>query len=142
MLPVYTISAKLDEENPMPVNDVDSRTFRAMLGTLYGNTMAAYDWDSDLKVILKAADKYGFPQHLKIAVEKWYVEATELTVDNVIDELLYADGSGHALMKQTAFRFIKKNVAGVLSSEAFGRLYESERLVKEVMVELGNEERR
>jgi hypothetical protein len=75
------------------------------LGTLYGNNMIADDWTDNLRCVLKAADKYGFPG-LKVEAEKWYVKATTLTVDNVIHELLYADGNGHALMKKTAIGFI------------------------------------
>jgi hypothetical protein len=61
--------------------------------------MIADDWTDNLRCVLKAADKYGFPG-LKVEAEKWYVKATTLTVDNVIHELLYADGNGHALMKK------------------------------------------
>jgi hypothetical protein len=61
------------------------------------------------------------------------VNATTLTVDNVVDELLYADGNGHALMKKFAIDFIVSNVDKVLSSDSFGELYKSDRLVKEVM---------
>ena len=90
----------------------------AMLGTLYGNVMMEDDWKSDLKCILKAADKYGFP-HLQIEVDKWYVKAAELTGDNVIDELLYADGCGHDLMKNNAVKFIVDHADSVLPSDSF-----------------------
>jgi hypothetical protein len=116
----------------MPVADVGSRVFCAMLSTLYGNVMMPDDWTGDLRCVLKAADKYGFPD-LKVQADRWYVKATTLTVNNVVEELLYADGNGHALMKKFAIKFIVMNTDKVLSSDSFGELYKSERLVKEVM---------
>jgi hypothetical protein len=129
---LYDLSETYDVDNPLPIPDVDSRIFRAMLSTLYGNNMMADDWTGDLKCILKAADKYGFPD-LKVQADKWYVKATTLTADNVIQELLYADGSGHALMKKTAIDFIVNNTNEVLSSDAFEELHKSLSLLKEVM---------
>ena len=130
---LYDLCETYDDENPMPVNDVDSGVFLPMLSTLYGDFLALDDWNDDLKLLLKAADKYGFT-HLKIEVEKWYVHMTDLTVDNVIRELFYADASGHAFAKEAAMEFIKENTAEVLSSGTFAMLHQSERLVKDVII--------
>ena len=128
---LYDLCEQFDKEKPMSL-DVDSRIFRAMLSTIYGSAMMAQDWTSDLKSILEAAGKYGFSD-LKTEADKWYVDAIELTVDNVIDELLYADGQCLLFMKETAIDFIVNNAEQVIHSDSFEELYTSKRLVKEVM---------
>ena len=133
---LYDLCERFDKEKPMPV-DVDSRIFSAMLGTLYGNAMIALKWTDDLKCILKAADKYGFAG-LKAEADKWYVKATELTVDNVVDELLYADGNGHVAMKETAINFIVHNANEVVFSDSYDELYKSKPLIKEVISNMGD----
>ena len=128
---LYDLCESFDKEKAMPV-DVDSRILQAMLGTLYGNVMMADDWTDDLKSILLVADKYGFPG-LKAEADKWYTKATELTVDNAVDELLCADGNGRAVMKAAAIKFIVENAENILPSDSFMELHKSHNLVREIM---------
>merc|ERR1711957_447011 len=67
--------------------------------------------------LIDASDKYGVVS-LKLAAEACYVESTTLTVDNVLDNLLYADSKNCALLKEAVMDFIvthKYNIMGKVS---------------------------
>eukprot|EP00956_Cyclotella_meneghiniana_P040053 scaffold185525_cov40-Cyclotella_meneghiniana.AAC.2 len=55
-----------------------------------------------------ASGKYGFTG-LKLEAESWYIKNLELTSDNAIDELLYADSIHCIILKKTVTEFIMKN---------------------------------
>ena len=59
-----------------------------------------------------------------------------LSVDNVIDELLYADGNHCLLMKKAATDFIVENGQAVIASPSYAKLAESTELMTEIMLEL------
>jgi hypothetical protein len=57
---------------------------------------------------LDAADKYGVVS-LKLEAEAAYVESTKITVDNAMDNLLYADAKNCALLKEAVIDFLTDN---------------------------------
>eukprot|EP00956_Cyclotella_meneghiniana_P027679 scaffold62721_cov23-Cyclotella_meneghiniana.AAC.1 len=121
-------------ENPMPINDVDPELFETMLKHIYGKKIRASYWEGHAKQILDASEKYGFTE-LKSAAEAWHVKILQkkFTVDNVVDELLYADGKNFPLLKRSAMAFIVKHGEGVIESASYEKLDESPKLRREVM---------
>eukprot|EP00956_Cyclotella_meneghiniana_P024552 scaffold49424_cov30-Cyclotella_meneghiniana.AAC.5 len=70
--------------------------------------------------------------------EEYYVKSLELTVDNVIDEFMKADGNNHNMAKAAAKKFIIEHKEEVVASESLNRLYESKELMIEVMQALAS----
>lgn len=58
----------------------------------------------------------------------------KLTIDNAIDELLYADGTTCERLKKAAMIFIMKNGQEALASSTYVKIDESPRLRKEDML--------
>ena len=70
--------------------------------------MSAEDLKANVKDIINAADKYGVVG-LKLEAEASFVTSTTITLDNVMDNLLYADSKNCALLKEAAMDFIARN---------------------------------
>eukprot|EP00956_Cyclotella_meneghiniana_P010008 scaffold13805_cov23-Cyclotella_meneghiniana.AAC.3 len=122
-----------DAENSIPINDVEPDIFETMLKHAYGkDIIGASYWEDHAKQILDASGKYGFTE-LKSVAEIWHVKyhKQNFTVDNVIDELLYADGKNCLLLKKAAMNFIVEHGRDVIESESYGKLDESPELRKE-----------
>ena len=129
-----------DTTNPMPVDDVEPDIFRFMLSIVYGKKVDKDEWKtraSNLQSILRAAGKYGFSS-LKSVAEAWYMKILKLEVDNVIDELLYADANNLLVVKRAVMDFITDNAEEVIATESFQLLSESPQLMKEVMKSMAN----
>ena len=118
----------------MPIDDADANVFKVMLKYFDGQNILTNEWREHSKVILEASGKYGFT-HLKNEAEDWLVKNSELTVDNAIAELLYADGIHCILLKKTAMEFIMENGEAIMESPIYQRLSKSPKLMKEVMAE-------
>jgi hypothetical protein len=122
-----------DKTNPLPIDDVDPKIFCIMLKHSYGMAIPTSVWNNDTTDILKASGKYGF-NDLKCYAESEYIDSLNLTVNNVIDELLFADGHNLPKLKKRTMDYIIENGEKILDSEtSFSRLNESQRLLKEVM---------
>jgi hypothetical protein len=80
--------------------------------------------------------KYGFAA-LKVEAEAWHIKRLKLklTVDNAVDELLYADGTLCVGLKKAVMDFIIDNGQGVIASPSFAKLAVSAELMKEVLLE-------
>lgn len=133
------------KESPIPINDVNPEVFELMLKFVYGKAIEAVEWKEHSKQILDSSAKYGFSD-LKSIAEAWYVKNFEanLTAENVIDELLYADGMSCPCLKNAAMRFIVDHGEEVLESDSYDKLYESRDLMREVIKASirGNKKRR
>ncbi len=103
---------------PILINDVKSDVFRHLLYYVYGGKISEEEFKTHSKDLINAADKYGVT-NLKLAAEVWFVHNTELTVENVIDNLLYADAMSCALLKETVMDFIVKNKKEVMETVSF-----------------------
>ena len=60
------------------------------------------------KCIIDKCDKYGVVS-LKLEAEVCYVNSTEITMENMMDNLLYADSKNLALIKEAVMDFIVAN---------------------------------
>jgi len=90
------------------ISDVDSDIFRHLLHYCYGGVLTDEDLKTNAKEIIDAADKYGVV-NLKLQAEASLVESTQITIENVMDNLLYADGKNCALLKEAVMDFIVEN---------------------------------
>eukprot|EP00956_Cyclotella_meneghiniana_P026018 scaffold55476_cov22-Cyclotella_meneghiniana.AAC.4 len=123
-----------DTKKAIPIKDVVPDIFETMLQYVYGKDISVNYWKEHAKQVLDASGKYGFTE-LKSTAEVWHVKNLEkkFTVDNVIDELLYADGKNCPLLKKAAMDFILDCGEDIVESESYEKLDESPQLRKEVM---------
>jgi hypothetical protein len=70
----------------------------------------------ELDNIMKAADRFGIIC-LKLEAEAGYVTSTTLTLDNVMENLHFADSLNLALLKEAAMDFIVKNKVEMLEKK-------------------------
>jgi hypothetical protein len=129
---LYTMCEALSKSTPMPINDVEPSVFELMLATFYGKHITPEEWKANSKALLKAAGKYGFNE-VKSQAEVWYTNSLNLTVENVIDEFLRADGNNFALVREAALEFIAKHGKEITTADSFVRLHGSLPLMKEVL---------
>jgi hypothetical protein len=90
------------------ISDVKPDIFRHLLFYVYGGSVAEEDLKTHAKDIIDAADKYSIV-NLKLEAEAAYVESIEITIDNAIDNLLYADAKNCALLKEAVMNFLAAN---------------------------------
>ena len=58
----------------------------------------------------------------RLEAEAWYVKSTTLTVDNMLDNLLYADSKNCALLKETVMDFILENGDDIIGKVSFDKV--------------------
>mmetsp|Transcript_11667 Transcript_11667/g.16728 ORF Transcript_11667/g.16728 Transcript_11667/m.16728 type:complete len:411 (-) Transcript_11667:649-1881(-) len=92
----------------VPVNDVKADVFRHLLPYVYGESIPKEDLKKYARDIIDAADKYSIV-NLKLEAEAVYVQSVDICLDNVMDNLLYADSRNCALLKETVMNFLADN---------------------------------
>eukprot|EP00984_Skeletonema_dohrnii_P004968 scaffold1761_cov78-Skeletonema_dohrnii-CCMP3373.AAC.1 len=90
------------------INDIKPAIFRHMLQYVYGGSVAEGELNTHAKDIINAADKYSIV-NLKLEAETAYVNSTIITMDNAIDNLLYADARNCAFLKEAVIDFLTEN---------------------------------
>jgi speckle-type POZ protein len=90
------------------ITDVKPDIFRHLLWYVYGGSVAEADLKTHAKDIIDAADKYSII-NLKLEAEAAYVKETDITMDNAMDNLLYADAKNCALLKEAVMNFLAEN---------------------------------
>ena len=100
------------------ITDVKPDVFRHMLYYLYGGKLTDEDLQSNAKDIINACDKYGVVS-LKLEAEACYVKSTTITVENMMDNLLYADSKNLALLKEAVMDFIVTNKDDIIGKVSF-----------------------
>jgi len=95
-----------NDENISTVNitDVKPDIFRYMIYYLYGVSVPQTELRKHAKDFIEVANKYSIVT-LKAQAEASYMESTEIAKDNAIDNLLYADKMGCALLKEAVMNF-------------------------------------
>ncbi len=107
-----------DGMTPITITDVKAEVFRRLLYYVYGGEISSEEFVGNEKDFINAADKYGVT-NLKLEAEVWYVNNTEITIENVIDNLLYADAMNCALLKESVMDFIVENKEPVIQRVSF-----------------------
>lgn len=100
------------------ITDVKPIIFRHMLCYIYGGGIFENDMKENAKDIIEACDKYGVV-NLKLEAEACYAKHTTFTVDNVLDNLLYADAKNCALLKEAVMDFIVENGRDIIGKVSF-----------------------
>eukprot|EP00579_Thalassiosira_antarctica_P010319 CAMPEP_0201917034 /NCGR_PEP_ID=MMETSP0903-20130614/6522_1 /ASSEMBLY_ACC=CAM_ASM_000552 /TAXON_ID=420261 /ORGANISM="Thalassiosira antarctica, Strain CCMP982" /LENGTH=387 /DNA_ID=CAMNT_0048453013 /DNA_START=14 /DNA_END=1177 /DNA_ORIENTATION=+ len=109
------LSGSGDDLSPIPITDVKPDVFHHMLYYAYGGKVADEDLKANAMEILNAADKYEVV-NLKLEAEAIFVASTIITIDNVMELLLYAHDKNCALLKETVIDFIVENGDDVLDN--------------------------
>jgi len=100
------------------VDDVKPEVFRHLLYYVYGGEIGEEDFIQHAKDLINSADKYGVT-NLKLEAEVWYVQSTKITIENVIDNLLYADAMNCALLKEALMDFMVEKKVEVMQRVSF-----------------------
>ena len=100
------------------ITDVKPEIFRHMLYNAYGGKLSNEELKNNAKDIINACDKYGVV-HLKLQAEASYVESTEITIENMMDNLLYADSRNLALLKESVMDYIVANKHSIIGKVSF-----------------------
>jgi len=100
------------------VTDLSPDIFKHMLYDAYGGKLSDEDLKNNAKDIIYACDKYGFV-HLKLEAEAAYVKSIEITMDNMMDNLLYADSKNLALLKEAVMDYIVENKHSIIGKVSF-----------------------
>jgi speckle-type POZ protein len=103
---------------PILINDIKPEVFRHLLYYVYGGEISQHDFATHAKDLINASNKYGVT-NLKLEAEVWYVHNTDVTINNVIDNLLYADAMNCALLKEVVMDFIVENRKEVVQRVSF-----------------------
>ncbi len=90
------------------IDDVKPEIFHHLLSYVYGGNVPEKELKTNAKDIIDAADKYSIV-NLKLTAEAAYVESTDISLDNAMDNLLYADSMNLALLKETVMDFLAEN---------------------------------
>ena len=112
------LCATSDDMTPIIITNVKPEVFRHLLYYVYGGEITEEEYVDNERDIINAADKYGVT-NLKLKAEVWYVKNTKITIDNVIDTLLYAHAMSCALLKESVMDFIVENKREVLQRVSF-----------------------
>ena len=100
------------------ITDVKPEIFRHMLYYTYGGKLSDEDLNNNAKGIIDACDKYGVV-NLKLEAEACYVKSNEITMDNMMDNLLYADSKNLALLKEAVMDYIVANKDDIIGKVSF-----------------------
>jgi speckle-type POZ protein len=102
----------------VPISDVKPEVFRLLLWYVYGGSIPKDELQTNAKDIIDISDKYSIV-NLKLEAEVAYVNSTTITVDNVMDNLLYADSKNCALLKEVVMDFLAENDIEAASKMSF-----------------------
>ena len=100
------------------IMDVKPAIFRHLLYYVYGGKVSDEDLKANAKEIIDAADKYGIIG-LKLEAEASFVTSTTISMDSVMDNLLYADSKNCALLKEAAMDCIVDNKSEAIKRFSF-----------------------
>ena len=92
----------------LSITDVTPEIFRHLLYYVYGGKVSDEDLKNNARDIIDAADKYGVV-NLKLEAEASLVTSTTITIENMLDNLLYASSKNCALLQEAVLDFVVEN---------------------------------
>mmetsp|Transcript_924 Transcript_924/g.1601 ORF Transcript_924/g.1601 Transcript_924/m.1601 type:complete len:381 (+) Transcript_924:291-1433(+) len=125
------LSGSGQDLSPILITDVKPNVFHHMLYYAYGGKVAYEDLKANAKDILTAADKYEVVS-LKLEAEAILVASTTITINNVMELILYANDKNSALLKEAVIDFIVENGVEVIEKLSFEHF--PGHLVKDVLI--------
>ena len=105
------------DEAAVPINGVEPEIFKVVLYFCYGGMVSEEELAANAKAIIEAADRFGIV-NLKLQAEAALTEQTAITVDNMLDNLLYANSKNLALFQEKIMDFVAESagkIAGIVS---------------------------
>jgi hypothetical protein len=118
------------------ITDVKADIFRHLLFYVYGGSVPEEELKTHAKDIIDAAYRYSIV-NLKLEAEAAYVKSTKITMDNVMDNLLYADAKNCALLKEAVMNFLSANHYEASEKISFNDNV-PEHLMKDLLVAVGS----
>ena len=115
------VSEEVSMSSPVEITDVSPEVFRHLLYSAYGGKISADDMKPHTKEIIEAANRYGVV-NLKLEAEAFFVGATTFSLENVMEQLLYAESMNCALLKEAAMDYLIENSAAVIDKISFNDL--------------------
>ncbi|EJK73099.1 hypothetical protein THAOC_05297, partial [Thalassiosira oceanica] len=106
------------DEAAVPINGVEPEVFKMVLYFCYGGAITVEELAAKAKEIIEAADRFGIV-NLKLQAEAVLTEQTEVTVDNMLDNLLYANSKNLALFLEKIMDFVAENGSMLLGKVSF-----------------------
>ncbi|KAL7452277.1 hypothetical protein ACHAWC_004001 [Mediolabrus comicus] len=113
------------------ITDIRPVIFHHLLYYVYGGSAPEVDLKTHAKAIIDAADKYSIV-NLKLEAEAAYVKSTKITMDNAMDNLLYADAKNCALLKEAVMNFLAENSSDASEKISFNDV--PGHLIKDLLV--------
>ena len=120
------------------ITDVKPAIFRHMLHYVYGGSVPDGEMKIHAKALISAANKYSIV-NLKLGAEAAYVESTVITMDNAIENLLFADRLSLALLKEAVMDFLAEHHVEASRSLSFPDIPCD--VVKDLLVAFGRKTR-
>ena len=102
----------------VPITDVTPEIFRHMLYYIYGGEVPKEELEGNTQDIIDACDKYGVVL-LKLEAEACYVKTIQLSIEDLMDNLLYADSKNLALLKEAVMDYIVANKNSIIGNISF-----------------------
>jgi hypothetical protein len=133
------LAALCGSNDTASITDMKPDTFHHLLFYVYGGKIPAEDLMTHAKDIIDAADKYSIV-NLKLEAEAVYVGSTKITIDNAIDNLLYADTKNCALLKEAVMNFLAENSTEAAEKISFADV--PGHVVKDLLVAVGRNSRK
>ncbi|EJK70105.1 hypothetical protein THAOC_08564 [Thalassiosira oceanica] len=106
------------DEAAVPINGVDPEVFKMLLYFCYGGKVSEDELAANAKAIINAADRFGIV-NLKLQAEAVLTEQTEITIDNMLDNLLYANSKNLALFQEKIMDFVAENGDKIVGNVSF-----------------------
>mmetsp|Transcript_14085 Transcript_14085/g.32015 ORF Transcript_14085/g.32015 Transcript_14085/m.32015 type:complete len:279 (+) Transcript_14085:334-1170(+) len=107
------------DEAAVPIIGVEPEVFKMLLYFCYGGKVSEDELEANAKAIIEAADRFGIV-NLKLQAEAVLTKQTEVTVDNMLDNLLYATSKNLALFLEKIMDFVAENGSMLLGKVSFG----------------------
>ena len=135
--PALADMCKPGDDSPTTIN-VEPEIFKHLLYYCYGGKITEEDLQTNAKNIIEAADRFGVI-NLKLEAEACYADTLELTLDNIIEVVTYADSKNLALLKEHCMDFLSSaNKIEAAEKVSFDDM--PPRLVKDLMVAFARRE--
>ncbi|EJK57491.1 hypothetical protein THAOC_22457, partial [Thalassiosira oceanica] len=110
---------RLGDEAAVPITGVEPDVFKMLLYFCYGGKPSEEELAANAKAIIEAADRFGVV-NLKLKAEAVLTKQTEITVDNMLDNLLYANSKNLALFQEKIMDFVAENGNKIVGKVSFG----------------------
>ena len=139
--PALADMCKPGDSAPTVISNVRPEIAKHLLYYCYGGEIGEEDLQSNAKEIIEAADRFDIV-NLKLEAEACYVDTVELTLDNIIEVVTYADSKNLALLKEHCMDFLvgHDDKGEIVEKISFDGM--PSRLVTDLMVAMARSERR